>query len=134
MSSPQDIEASNCWWADNNIAQHILLSHLGTIPCGLLPASNIITHTALLIYTTLRQQYRTSNFIDCMEVPNSLHNSTCTTGHIQEYVSKWRVRLSKLQSAHFMFNIKICISLFVCGLPPFLHLTPCVLTSAALVI
>ena len=31
MSSPQDIEASNRWWADDNIAQHILLSRLGTI-------------------------------------------------------------------------------------------------------
>ena len=36
-SSPQDIEASNRWWADDNIAQHILLSRLGFIPRGLLP-------------------------------------------------------------------------------------------------
>ena len=118
MSSPQDIEVSNCWWADDNIAQHILLSRLGTIPRGLLPASNIVTHTALLIYTTLQQQYGTLNFADCMELLNSLHNSTCTIGHVQEYVSKWRVGLSKLQLAHFMFNIKICISLFVHDLPP----------------
>ena len=118
MSSPQDIEASNRWWADDNIAQHILLSRLGTIPRGLLPAFNIVTRTALSVYTTLRQQYGTSNFADCTELLNSLHNSTCTTGRIQEYVSKWRVGLSKLQSAHFMFNIKICISLFVRGLPP----------------
>ena len=117
MSSPQDIEASNRWWADDNIAQHILLSRLGTVPRGLLPASNIVTRTALSIYTTLRQQYGTSNFADCTELLNSLHNSVCTTGRVQEYVSKWRVGLSKLQSAHFMFNIKICVSLFVRGLP-----------------
>ena len=116
-SSPQDIEASNRWWADDNIAQHILLSRLGTVPRGLLPASNIVTRTALSIYSTLRQQYGTSNFADCTELLNSLHNSMCTAGRVQEYVSKWRVGLSKLQSAHFMFNIKICISLFVRGLP-----------------
>ena len=118
MSSPQDIEASNRWWADDNIAQHILLSRLGTIPRGLLPASNIVTRTALSIYTILRQQYGMSNFADCTELLNSLHNSTCTAGRVQEYVSKWRVGLSKLQSARFSFNIKICVSLFVRGLPP----------------
>ena len=117
-SSPQDIEASNRWWADDNIAQHILLSRLGTIPRGLLPASNIATRTALSIYTTLRQHYGTSNFADCTELLNSLHNSVCTTGRVQEYVSKWRVGLSKLQSVQFMFNIKICVSFFVRGLPP----------------
>lgn len=71
-----------------------------------------------MIYTILRQQYGTSNFADCTELLNSLHNSTCTAGHVQEYVSKWQVGLSKLQSAHFVFNIKICASLFVRGLPP----------------
>ena len=30
---------------------------------------------------------------------------------------KWRTDLSKLQSADFIFSIKICVSLFVCGLP-----------------
>ena len=42
-SSAQEIEASNKWWAEDNIAQHILISHLSPTPCGLLPAANIIT-------------------------------------------------------------------------------------------
>ena len=116
-SSAQDIVASNRWWADDNIVWNILLSRLGAVPRGLLPASNIVTRTALYIYKLLLQYYGTSNFADCTELLSSLHNSTCTTGCVQEYVSKWRIGLSKLQSAHFMFNIKICVSLFVRGLP-----------------
>ena len=116
-STAREIDASNRWWADDNIVQHILLSRLGSIPRGLLPASNIVTRTALSIYKLLLQYYGTSNFADCTELLNSLHNSVCTTGRIQEYVSKWRIGLSKLQSARFVFNIKICIGLFVRGLP-----------------
>jgi hypothetical protein len=41
----------------------------------------------------------------------------CTTRRVQEFISKWRTGLSKLQSAHFVFNIKICVSYFVRGLP-----------------
>ena len=37
---------------------------------------------------------------------------------VQDFVLKWRIGLSKLQSAHFVFSIKICASLFVRGLPP----------------
>jgi hypothetical protein len=110
-SSVRKIEASNRWWADDNIAQHILLSCLGTIPHGLLPASNIVTRTIL------QQHYGTSNFADCTELLNSLHNSTCATGRVHEFVSRWRTGLSKLQSANYSFNIKISISLFVRGLP-----------------
>ena len=32
-------------------------------------------------------------------------------------MSKWRTGLSRLQSAHFVFNIKLCIGYFVRGLP-----------------
>ena len=117
-STVRDIEASNRWWADDNIAQHILVSRLGSIPRGLLPASNIVTRTALSIYKLLLQYYGTSNFADCAELLSSLHNSTCTTGRVPEFVSKWRIGLSKLQSAHFVFNIKICVSYFIRGLPP----------------
>ena len=31
-SLPLDIEALNCWWAEDNVAQHILVSRLGAIP------------------------------------------------------------------------------------------------------
>ena len=79
-SLAQDIVASNQWWADDNIVQHILLSRLGAVPRGLLPASNIVTHTALSIYKLLLQYYGTSNFADCTELLSSLHNSTCSTG------------------------------------------------------
>ena len=112
-SSAQDIQASNRWWAEDNVAQHILVSRLGTIPHGLLPVSNITTRTAFSIYQLLLQYYGTSNFADCTELLNTLHNSTCTAGRVQEFVSRWRTGLSKLQSAHFVFSIKICISLFV---------------------
>ena len=49
LSLPQDVEASNRWWAEDNIVQHILLSQLGSIPRGLLPSSNIVTRNALSI-------------------------------------------------------------------------------------
>ena len=117
-SSPRDIEASNRWWAEDNIVQHILLSRLGSVPRGLLPSSNIITRTALSIYQTLTAYFGTCNFADCTELLNSLHNSTCTSGRVPDFVSRWRIGLARLQSARFAFNIRICISLFVRGLPP----------------
>ena len=117
VSTASEIDASNRWWANDNIAQHILISRLGSVPRGLLPASNITTRTALSIYKLLLQYYGTSNFADCTELLTSLHNSVCTTGRVQEFVSKWRTGLSKLQSARYDFNIKICISVFVRGLP-----------------
>ena len=116
-STAQEIELSNCWWADDNIAQHILIARLGSIPRGLLPASNISTRTALSIYKLLLHHYGTSSFADCTELLTSLHNSVCTTGRVREFVSKWRTGISKLQSARYDFNIKICISVFVRGLP-----------------
>jgi hypothetical protein len=116
-SSVRDIEDSNRWWGEDNITQHILISRLGVIPRGLLPTSSLATRTALSIYQLLRQYYGTCNFADCTELLSSLHNSTCVTGRVQEFVSKWRTGLSKLQSANFGFNVKICISLFVRGLP-----------------
>ena len=117
-SSPRDIEASNRWWAEDNIVQHILVSRLGAVPRGLLPSSNTISRTALSIYRTLTQYFGTCSFADCTELLNSLHNSVCTAGRVPDFVSKWRIGLAKLQSARFVFSVKICISLFVRGLPP----------------
>lgn len=48
---------------------------------------------------------------------NALHNATCTHGHVQEYVTKWRNGISYLQSTKYSFNVKTCITLFVRGLP-----------------
>ena len=117
-SSNREIEASNRWWAKDNVAQHILLSRLGPVPRGLIPAANIVTRTALSIYNILLKRYGTSNFADCTELLSSLHNSICTPGRIQDFVSKWRTGLSTLHSAHFVFSIKICVAIFVRGLPP----------------
>ena len=116
-STPLDIEASNRWWAEDNVAQHILVSRLGAIPRGLLPSSSAITRTALSIYQTLSQYYGTCNFADCTELLNSLQTSACTNGRVPDFVSRWRVGLVKLQTAQYDFNIKTCISLFVRGLP-----------------
>ena len=55
--------------------------------------------------------------MDCTELLNSLHTLSCTTGHVLEYVSKWRTGISCLQSARFVFNVKICINYFIRGLP-----------------
>ena len=116
-SSPHDIEASNCWWQVDNVVQHILVSCLGSIPRGLLPSLSAVTRTALFIYQTLSQFYGTCNFVDCTELLSLLHTSNCVTGQVLEFVSKWRVGLVKLQSARFLYNVKICISLFVRALP-----------------
>ena len=116
-SSPLEIEASNRWWAEDNIAQHILVSRLGAIPRGLLPSSSATTRTALSIYQTLSQYYGTCNFADCTELLNSLQTSACTNGRVSDFVSRWRIGLVKLQSARYVFNIKTCISLFIRGLP-----------------
>ena len=117
LPSPQELRHLNCWWNEDNIAQHILISRLGTIPRGLLPSPNIVTRTALSIYKMLRDFYGTNNHADCVELLNSLHTSFCTAGRVQEYVSKWRTGISRLHSAMFLFNIRTCISLFVRGLP-----------------
>ena len=117
-SSPLEIDASNRWWAEDNIVQHILLSRLGSTPRGLLPSSNVTNRTALSIYQTLTQYYGTCNFADCADLLSSLQNSVCVAGRVSDYVSRWRVGISKLQSARFLFGIKLCINAFVRGLPP----------------
>ena len=83
ISSVREIEASNRWWAKDNIAQHILLSRLGAVPRGLLPSANITTRTALYIYKLLVQNFGTSNFADCTELLISLHTSVCSPGRVQ---------------------------------------------------
>ena len=113
----EEISAFNLWWDRDNVAQHVLMSRLGQLPRGLLPPPNITTRTALSIYKTMTKYYGTCSFADCTELLNSLHNSTCTPGRVSDYVTKWRTGLSRLQSARFVFNVKICISLFVRGLP-----------------
>jgi hypothetical protein len=93
--STADLAALNCWWDEDNIAQHILVSRLGGIPSGLIPSSKLLTRTAFSIYKLLVEYYGTCNFADCTELLNSLHNSTCTNGRVQEFVSKWRTGLSR---------------------------------------
>ena len=72
----------------------------------------------------LLQYYGTCSFSDCTELMNSLFNTPCTNGRVLEYVSKWRMRISRLQTAKFPFSIKICISQFVRGLPFIPAFTP----------
>ena len=113
--SPQDLVDLNHWWDDDNVAQHVLVSHLGNIPRGLLPLPNLIIRTALSIYRMLSQYYGMCSFADCTELMNSLHNTPCTTGQVQEYMSRWRTGISHLQSAKFPFSLWICICQFVHG-------------------
>ena len=115
--SAPDTAVLTRWWAEDSIVQHILVSRLGSIPRGLLPSPNIMTRTALSIYKLLVQYYGTSNFADCTDLLYSLQTSVCTSGRVQEFVSKWRTGISRLQSAKVVFNIKFCMSLFVRGLP-----------------
>ena len=48
-----DIEAFTRWWDDDNAAQHVLVSRIGTIPRGLIPSSTLVARTALSIYQML---------------------------------------------------------------------------------
>ena len=116
--SPEEIGNFNLWWDRENIVQHILVSCLGSLPCGLLPSPNIATRTALSIYKMLSQYFGTCSFADCAELLNSLrlHTLSCTMGHVLEYVTKWRTGISCLQSARFIFTVKLCLSFFVRGL------------------
>ena len=106
-SSPTeaDVALLTRWWDEDNIAQHILTSRLGTIPRGLLPSSNLVAHTALSIYQTLVQYYGTSNFADCTDLFDHLNALSCQPGRVQEYVSKWCTGISRLQSAKFPFSV-----------------------------
>ena len=114
---PDDLASFNCWWDADNIAQHILASWLGPIPHGLLPSTMVATCTALSIYKMLVQYYGTCSYADCADLANSLYSSICVHGRVQDYISKWRVRISHLQSAQFLFSIKMCLNQFVCSLP-----------------
>ena len=60
---PEEIDEFNLWWDQDNIAQHILVSHLSSIPHGLLPSPNIVTRAALSIYKMLLQYYGTVRFM-----------------------------------------------------------------------
>ena len=113
----QDLADLTAWWDDNNAAQHVLTSKIGTVPQGLLPSLNLSARTALSIYQTLVWYYGICSFADCAELLNSINNSYCQLGCVQEYVSKWRTAISWLQSARFPFSIKLSISQFVQGLP-----------------
>ena len=118
-SSPTtaDLDSLTRWWDEDNVAQHILTSRLGTVPRGLLPSSNLVARTALSIYQTLVRYYGTSSFADCTELFDSLNTLYCQPGRVQEYVSRWRTGISRLQSAKFPFSIKVSISHFIRGLP-----------------
>ena len=109
-----DLAALKRWWDEDNVAQHILKSRIGAVPRGLL---HLVANTALTIYQTLQRYYGTSNFTDCVELLHTLNSTPCVPGRIQEYVSKWRTGISRLQSARFSFDIKLSISQFVRGLP-----------------
>ena len=115
--SPDDLADFNCWWDTDNIAQHVLASCLGPIPRALLPSTTVTTCTALSIYKMLVQYYGTCSYADCADLANSLFGSVCVHGHVLDYVSKWRIGISHLQSAQFPFSIKMCINQFVCSLP-----------------
>ena len=77
----------------------------------------MVWRTALSIYQTLVHYYGTCNFADCAELFNSLSGLYSQPGRVQEYVSKWRTGLSRLQSARFPFSVKLSISQFIRNLP-----------------
>ena len=113
----EELAALTRWWDDDNAVQHVLTSRIGNVPRGLLPSSNLVARTGLSIYQTLIHYYGTTNFADCAELFNSLNTLTCLPGRVQEYVSRWRIGISRLQSANFPVSIKLCISQFIRGLP-----------------
>jgi hypothetical protein len=117
LPTPTDLANSSHWWDTDNTAQHVLTSQIGSIPHGLLPSLNLVTRTALSIYQTLTRYYGNSSFVDCADLLNSLHQMSCQPGRVQEYVSKWRTGISRLQLLKFPFSIKLSISQFVHGLP-----------------
>jgi hypothetical protein len=112
----KDLVELTTWWDDDNAAQHVLTSRIGSVPRGLLPLPNLVARTALSIYQTLVQYYGTCSFADCAELLNNINNCYCQPGCVQEYISKWRTAISQLQSARFPFSIKLSISQFVHGL------------------
>ncbi|KAF8804652.1 hypothetical protein BYT27DRAFT_7259129 [Phlegmacium glaucopus] len=77
-----------------------LLRHLGGMPRGLLPSSNMTNRTAYAIYSTLAHYYGLRGWAD-----------------VHEYVSKWHTGVSRLWSAQFPLSMKLLISNFTCGLP-----------------
>jgi hypothetical protein len=82
----QDLADLTHWWDDDNVAQHVLTSQIGTIPRGLLPSPNLVACMALLIYQTLVQYYGVCSFADCTELLNIVNNLYCQLSHVQEYV------------------------------------------------
>jgi hypothetical protein len=115
--SPDELAGFNRWWDADNIAQHVIASRLGPIPRALLPSTTVTTRTALSIYKMLVQYYGTCSYADCADLANSLYSSACVHGRVPDYVSKWRIGISRLQSAQFPFSIKMCLNQFVRGLP-----------------
>ena len=115
--TPDDLADFNRWWDADNIAQHVLASRLGPNPRALLPSTTVATRTALSIYKMLVKHYGTCSYADCADLANSLYSSVCVAGRVTDYVSKWRIGISRLQSAQFPLSIKMCLNQFVRGLP-----------------
>ena len=115
--SLDDLADFNRWWDADNIAQHVLASRLGPNPRALLPSTTVATRTALSIYKMLVKHYGTCSYADCADLANSLYSSVCVPGRVMDYVTKWRIGVSRLQSAQFPLSIKMCLNQFVRGLP-----------------
>src|ERR1700678_3620282 len=93
------------------------MARLGSTPHGLIPSSSIAHCSARTIYSMLTQYFGLCSFADGSELHCSLNDSVCTAGRVQEYVSKWRVGVARLNSARFPMNVKLLILNFVRGLP-----------------
>jgi len=117
LPTPAELTAFTRWWDNDNVAQHVLIARLGSTPRGLLPSSNIANRSARSIYSTLTHYYGLCSWSDGSKLLNTLNTLICTPGHVQEYISKWCMGISRLRSARFPINVKILISNFVRGLP-----------------
>ena len=65
----------------------------------------------------LVQYYGTCSYVDCADLANSLFSSVCVHGRVPDYVTKWRIGISRLPSAQFPLSIKMCLNQFIHGLP-----------------
>jgi hypothetical protein len=109
--------AFNVWMENDNVAQYIITSRLGSIPRQLLPSAHGC-RTALGLYTILSRHFGLRNFSRSATFANSLLFSTATPHRITNYVARWRAGVTRLHLVNFPISSRVYAYQFVKGVPP----------------
>ncbi len=117
LSADTDRQAYAKWWEDDNRAQWVLTSKLGS-HCALLPASGPLPLTRRLgRSTSVFVVHGLDNFTQAGALFHKLTSLTCNPNRVLEYVTAWREHVAQLVSARFLMQSRYLMFCFLAQLP-----------------